>query len=235
MRGTLADSPRDRQGLTTATRSGPMPPGTGLNPSLRIQEVVMRPTLARPAQGGRVPGTISTACSAERLRVCGLRSTPVGRRGCKPSWQNHHGLPLWAVRAGRRPTGIDMPRRRRALPASHREDDLSVSTPIAWRIGIRGRRSGSRARRSVCDDSTVEDASGSDGEEQFTGSILVALRPLHRWRRPSRPAQGELRCRQTGVRMTAGAERSTVDIHSLVHRSYSHSYPQPLSRGSQDP
>jgi hypothetical protein len=35
--------------------------------------------------------------------------------------------------------------------------------------------------------------------------------------------------------MTATAGRSMEDIHSLVHRSYSHSYPQLLSRGAQDP
>jgi hypothetical protein len=57
----------------------------------------MRPTLARPAQGGLVTATISTACSAERLSVYGLRSTPVGRRGCKQSWQYHNGLPLPAL------------------------------------------------------------------------------------------------------------------------------------------
>jgi hypothetical protein len=206
----------------------------------------MRPTLARTAQGGLASGTISTACSAERLRAafgllqtagavasslgritmgsrCQRCSSAVGCTGWSPAYRS------------RRPTKIDTHRRRRAMPASHREDDLCVLTPLARRIGIPGRRSGSGGAALGMRRLPVEDASGSDGKGQFTGSILLALRPLHRWRRPSRPAPGQLRSRQTGVRMTAAAERSREDIHSLVHRSYSHSYPQPLSRGSQDP
>lgn len=148
---------------------------------------------------------------------CQRCSSAVGCTGWSPVYRNRH--------AAQMPVAAGTPSRGCPL--------CSHNSSAHWHAGAAARAAG--ARRSVCDDSTVEDSSGSDGEGQFTGPILLALRPLRRRRRPPRPAPGQLHSRQAGVRMTATAGRSMEDIHSLVHRSYSHSYPQPLSRGAQDP